>query len=311
MSLPEVITIKGYGIGSNCKITTYSNQNISYSFGNGRNNYCLTASYDHSDPSVIYIVQVEKAECLLDHKHNDVEEATVKLVRLALYTIYQCNPSIQRFTVRDDSHLYCNGMSGPKMSLSFDYLIKYNQTWYQRKFGAVLPGFISYENHKDSISIQIEGKQTFIHVTPNSPMDIYLKSILLLDHPCITYDEISDRFYEIKRFRIEYETARTPRDFIQTLRKKLSKTDFCMESAKWVKRYIEFIQVKIFYDLWYIPVSTINIPTHYEITEPSAKNKARILHGGKRNYTRNAKNRCGIISYCDDIHVQCVGWNDK
>lgn len=308
---PQVITIKGKGIGANCKITTYPNQNASYSFGNGRNNYCLTASYDHSQPDLIYIVQVEKSECLLDVKHDDIQEATVKLVKLALYTMYHHRPSISRFTLRDDSHLYCNGSSGPKMSLSFDYLIKYNQTWYQRKFGAVLPGFISYEtsSHHNSIPIDFDGKQIHICIIPNSPMYIYVTSIFNLDKPCVSYEEITERFYEIKRFRTEYESSISPRTFIQTLRNTLPINEFCMESAKWIKRYMEYLQIKLFYDLWYIPVDTIDRTANYKIVEPTMKNKSRILQGGKRNRTYKSNKKCGIMSYTDDSK-SCLSWND-
>jgi len=293
----RVIAIKGYGVGSNCKITTYSDQRVTYSFGNGRNNYCLTASYDPTDPDKIYIDRVEKAECLIDIKLKDVQEATATLVRIALYTLYQDKPHIKRVTLKDDSYIYCEGTSGPKISMAYDYLIKYNQTWYQKKFGALLPGFIT--DHGKSIPMKIDGTDRVVHVEPGSPMDLYLTSISNLDKPCITYEEITEKFYEIKKYRAEYQSSRTPRDFINTLRATYNQTAFCKEGASWFKRYIEFIQINLFYDLWYIPVSAIQRPTNYKVDEPSATNKARILQGGKRNRTHKSK-KSGIIPYRDE-----------
>jgi hypothetical protein len=309
----RLIAIKGYGIGANCKITTYSDNRVTYSFGNGRNNYCLTASYDPANPDNIYIDRVEKAECLIDVNIEDIEDATAKLVRLALYTMYQDKPSIKRITLKDDSYLYCNGSSGPKISIAYDYILKYNQTWYQKKFGALLPGFISengemIENTK-LIKISIDDSPKMVHVIDGSPMDIYLTSILNLDKPCITYEEITDNFYEIKRHRNEYELSASPRDFIEKLRKKYDIVTFCKEGATWFKRYIEFLQVKLFYDLWYIPVSSIKMPTGFVITEPSAKNKSRILQGGKRNRTKKSSIQYGIISNRDNNGLGLT-WKD-
>lgn len=310
--MTHVIAVKGNGIGTNCKITTYSDKRISYSFGNGRNNYCLTASYDPDNPDMIYIDRVEKSECIINMKIEDIQEGTAKLVRLALYTLYQAKPDIKRLTLKDDSYIYCSGISGPKISISYDYILKYNQTWYQKKFGALLPGFISIgsESHGKAHRIDIDGVKTTMYVDSGSPMDIYLTSLSNLDKPCMTYDEISEKFSEIKKHRIEYESSISPRDFMNKLRKKYNNNyDFCMEGDKWFKRYIEYLQIKIFYDLWYIPVSAIQKPTNYEITEPSAKNKLRILQGGKRNNTKKLNKRSGIMSFSDESGLGLT-WND-
>ena len=291
----HVIAIRGYGIGANCKITTYADQRVTYSFGNGRNNYCLTAAYDPANPDTIYIDRVEKTECFINLKVEDIQEGTAKLVRLALYTMYQDKPDIKGITLKDDSYLYCNGDSGPKISIAYDYILKYNQTWYQKKFGALLPGFIS------------SGE---IHtIQPGSPMDLYTTSILNLDKPCITYEEITERFHEIKKHRIEYESSVSPRDFIKKLRNKYEPTAFCVEGASWFKRYIDFLQIRIFYDLWYIPVSAIQKPTNYEVIEPSARNKSRIIQGGNRNRTKKSNEWSGIISFREEDGLGLT-WKD-
>lgn len=291
----RVIAIKGDGIEANCKITTYVDQRITYSFGNGRNNFCLTASYDPTKPDRIYIDRVEKADCLIGAKLEDMDEGTAKLVRLALYTMYQDKPHIKCITLKDDSYLYCHGISGPKISMAHDYLLKYNQTWYQKKFGAVLPGF------------RQEGQ-----LDPGSPMELYQVSILNLDKPCITYEEITEKFHEIKKHRLEYESSVSPRDFMNKLRTKYEKTAFCKEGASWFKRYIDFLQINIFYDLWHVPVENIQRPTLYKIYEPDAKNKERILQGGsKRRSSRRRRriNHSGIIPFHDEEGLGLT-WND-
>jgi hypothetical protein len=308
----HIVTINGNDISVNCKITTYADQRVTYSFGNGRGKYCLTASYDPKKSDEIYIDRVERTDCIRNQKGKNIQEGTTKLVRLAIYTLYQYKPDIQRITLKDDSYLYCYGNSGPKISIAYDYLLKYNQTWYQKKFGAVLPGFLKYDmddlDKSKKIQMEIDGDQTVFHVIPGSPMDLYLSSISNLDQPCVTYEEIIEKFPEIKKHHQEYESSVSPRDFINQIRKKYEQTEFCKEGSSWFKRYLDLLKIKMFYDLWYIPVYAISIPTNYEVIEASDKNKNNIMKGGKLNRTRKVKK--GGVMKLDEDEGLGLSWSD-
>ena len=89
---------------------------------------------------------------------------------------------------------------------------------------------------------------------------------------------------------------------------KYEQSAFCKEGALWFKRYIEFLQISIFYDLWYIPVESIEIPMDYEIIEPSVKNRNRIMQGGKRNCTKKSAHS-GIMSFREEDGLG-LSWKD-
>jgi len=145
----------------------------------------MISKYDVKNPDSIYIDRIENnTSCLLEK--GDSNERTVKLVRIGLYEMLRLKPSITRFTLKDDSNIYCNGSTRERISMSYESLLKYNQTWYQQKFGAILDGFISQtpnidsvqpENNIEHIIIPISGINNLFRVRPRSMMSSYLKSL--------------------------------------------------------------------------------------------------------------------------------------
>lgn len=282
--------LSGYGISTYCKIDELNpddpdHYKCTFTFGIGRRKYCLIASFKQSNPTEIYIDRVENSNCIIGKELVSVADGTSKLVQIALYAMHRMMPKVMRFALRDDSHIYCKGQNGPKMSLAYETILKYNQTWYQQKFGAVLPGFISNESEKKenkngTEKITIISKQPIIfHVIKDSLMAKFLKSLAILDKPCEPYNSIIHSFTPIKRYKTEYEAASSPRDFIKQLREK-GKEEYCLEVYTWIFHYMTYLDIKIHHDEWYIPADTITPPPEFRATKMTDTNMNTVWAGG-------------------------------
>lgn len=316
--------LSGYGISTYCKIDELNpddpdHYKCTFTFGIGRRKYCLIASFKQSNPTEIYIDRVENSNCIIGKELVSVADGTSKLVQIALYAMHRMMPKVMRFALRDDSHIYCKGVGGPpskldghpsnldgldqlklistgypKMSLAYETILKYNQTWYQQKFGAVLPGFISSksekkenrnesekkENKNGTEKITIISKQPIIfHVIKDSLMAKFLKSLDILDKPCEPYNSIIHSFTPIKRYKTEYEAASSPRDFIKLLREK-GKEEYCLEVHAWIFHYMTYLDIKLHHDEWYIPADTITPPPEFRATKMTDTNMNTVWAGG-------------------------------
>lgn len=280
--------LSGYGISTYCKIDELNPHNLdhykcTFTFGIGRRKYCLIASFKQSNHTEIYIDRVENSNCIIGKDLVSVGDGTSKLVHIALYAMHLMMPNVTQFALRDDSHIYCKGPGGPKMSLAYETILKYNQTWYQQKFGAVLPGFISSsdsENKNGTEKITIISKEPItFHVVKDSLMAKFLKSLAILDKPCESYDSIIHSFTPIKKYRTEYETASSPRDFIKLLREK-GKEEYCLEVYTWIFHYMTYLDIILYQDAWYIPADTIKPPPEFRATKMTPTNMNTVWAGG-------------------------------
>jgi hypothetical protein len=328
--------IKGYGVNTYCKIIEYNwndpdNYRRTFAFGKIMKEWCLTASCRTNNPDFIYIDRVEAYKtCFIDDK--PIEDSTAKFVRLALFVMCKMVPTITRFTLKDDSHLYCNGKNnGPKISLAYESILKYNQTWYQYKFGAILDGFLSKttninliesDNNIEHIIIPVFGIDTLFRVLSHSLMANYLKSLLILDRRCDSYDDIIQFCPFIKNYKHEYELANSPRDFISKIREQYTKEEYCLKIKDWLDSYMEYLGVIIYYDAWYIPVNMINAPEKFSEINMSNINVKQKLIGGRsirnlknkyhkyNNNTRKRDKGWGITSYRKEINGRAIPWNE-
>lgn len=314
----HVKTLHGYGISTHCKTAeSYIGDPIQYtcdfSFGTGVKKFCIIAKYDMKDPSSIYIDRVENnVACLLSK--IDVEDQTAKLVRIALHEMYKQKPSITRFTFKDDSNIYCNGGdSGPRISMSYETLLKYNLTWYQQKFGAILPGFVSIGPNKNSkdieqITLPISGVSTTFNVRPDSSMFYFLKSLSNMDYPSTPYESMVQSIPKIAPFRSQYELAGTPREFMANVRasfvtvnsnnkKRFLKKEYCLAVAPWFFSYMTQLRITLYYDQWYIPVSAVVKPDGFREEALTNANAARILYGGRHTTRKNNGGQWGVIPF--------------
>jgi hypothetical protein len=262
--------IKGYGMHIYCKITEYGIDTEGYkctmSFGTGLKKFCLIASYSKDNPYEIYIDRIEKRDiCIVNGTLSDFEEGTVKFVKTALCTMKQLYPHVRKYTLKDNSQLVCNDTANDKnkILLSYDYILKYNQTWYQSKFNAELP---------------------------DSFMDIAHKSYSILDKQLNPLPLVSDAIPELEKYKHEYETSKTPREFIHTLRTKYGDA-YCFE-VSWLNRYMLYLNIEIFPNHWYISENHIKSVPNYKATLLPQRNAIRKLDGGTRKNTRKQKSYC-------------------
>lgn len=316
----------GYGIRIYCKITEYNIYNLkeykcSFSFGGSRAKFCMTASYKYINPTQIYIDRVEHNDlCILDGGLSSISEGTAKLVKIGLYAIHVMMPRVKEFTVNDTSHFFCNGENGPNVSLAYETILKYNQTWYGQKFGALLPGYISHHitNTNDSynipdgaeqINIPIHNVMTTYIVNKTSVMFYFLKSLLILDEPCQNYTEIIIDIPNLQKYRDEYETAISPRDFFNKLRNKYSRESYCSEIFLWLNTYMEHLNIDLYNKLWYIPIQALRAPPGFMAYKIPKKNvKRTFMKGGTRK--RRSIYRNGIKPYTiyrNSKKIQCLG----
>ena len=287
--------ISGFGFELYCKITEYAKGTENYrstmSFGAGMKKYCVIASYSNQKPSEIYIDRIERKElCILKGFLSNFEEGTVKIVKIALWTMKQLYPNVTRFTLKDDSQIYCDGEgTRDTLYLSYDYILKYNETWYQKKFNAELPGFISKSVNANGI--------TDIVSEDNSTMSSVYDTFKILDEKLIPLPLVSDLLPVLLKYKDEYETSTTPREFINKLRYVLNKK-YCNVVGKWLNSYMSYLRIDIQMDKWCILDKYITKPDKYSFELFSNKD---IYLGGAIKMKRNTRkyftkrNKYGII----------------
>lgn len=255
-----------------CKVNNYMG-NYTISVG-GNKNYCFIVAIRKETPDEAYIDRVEYDEkCVKDGslKGNGGIEL---LVSAGLYTIKYLFPNIKNIKFKDDSYIYCKkGSKEYKMSLAFDYILKYNETWYQKKFKATLP---------------------------NDLIILFKNSLVNLDKPLDDFEFQVSRIPFLKEYETIYKESKTPRNFINTLRK-LFKEEYCFKVGKWLQQYIQFIGINIFNDFWLIDIDNIDTPSKYTIE--STKNEIR---GGGKNKTYKKCN-FSLVSGGDTYSIIGIG----
>ena len=301
--MAKVYKVKGYKMDIYCKVTTFTNyvgdNMYTISFG-GKNEFgfseaktlqgisdpdtefCLV-SYIHSHkPTNCYIDRVERnSACVID---GTLEEkgGTEILVELALWTIHTLFPYISIFSFKDNSHIYCQqGSKEYKLSLSYDYILKYNQTWYQNKFGAKLPDISFHKGQK-------------------SYDELFTESLKILDYPLIPFKDVgitNKTFVENENI---YNTSLSPRDFINNLRVKYGKK-YCFKVGEWLTQYMIQIGILLYDDSWFIDIESISEPYNFNIQETT-----NIIKGGNKTQKRRktiVKNKnFRLYSYMHSIY---------
>jgi len=285
--------IEGNGIQTHCKVTEYgintANYKCTMSFGSGTKRFCVVAGFSQKEPDHIYLDRIERKEVcgrgVNGSSLSSIEESMVKYVNLVLHTIKLMYPDIKQYTLNDQSKFYCNkkeDQTGSYISLAHDYLIKYNQTWYEKKFGARLP---------------------------DSMWGNYRSSLKVLDEPIKEYDLIKDGFPQIVAYEKTYKESGTPRTFLNALRKELGEDVYCMEVGKWLRGYMEYLKIDTYSIHWYIPSSEIkqvnNAKKPIKLTEVHAQQIN--LAGGSRRQTRKSNKVIGIRGDYDESYGHFVG----
>lgn len=291
----RVNPLKGNGINTYCKITQRefidgTKNKYTFAFGTGPRRYCLIVSIDGKDYSSAYIDRVDRLEkCSRGKSLTEIVEGTVKFIHLGLYAITKMCRYITRFTLKDDSKIICNGVNGPGIRFAYDYLLKYNMTWYQKKFGAQLDGLVGEEKvDKEVETLSPTGYQE-IRVIKGSLMHQFLTSLKVLDEPCREYTFIRDLFPELEEYREMYENARSPRDFLRQVRIRFpDPASFCNGVYRWFDRYMGALRIQLFMDSWFIPVDHVQEPIGFAVGKPVNEQVLDTYHGGRGN-TLNQK----------------------
>lgn len=311
--------VTGFNLKMYCKLTEINkglpNYSCTISFDTGMKKFCLIAIYNHKKPHVINIDRIENNElCVLEGKLHNYEKGTVKFIKTALYAIKQLFPLVNMLTLHDDSQIYCDNNSKLfKLSMSYDYTIKYNETWYEKNFNAELPGFISKHYNSAAAAAGEDRAQNPIKIAAeNTLMDNYIKSLAVLDEPITNYALIKDMFPQFSDYKDIYESASTPRHFIHLLRKKLG-ADFCYKVGKWLNQYMVALQIKLAPEFWYISTSNIPAVPGFSIEQIDGAMATRILTGGGKG-SKTLKNRAktGIRFIADSNFTEnFVGYYDE
>lgn len=259
--------INGYDVHTYCKTNEIGKKDkyiCSIFFGTAMKKFCITAKYTHMKPDEIYIDRIEQHnECILNTSLEKVLSGTIKLVKLCLFTLKTMFPNVKYYRFMDDSKIYCDGeKSGNMMSMAYDYILKYNKTWYQTHFHATLP--------QESIKI-------------------YTDSLAVLDEP-IEPSPTKELLDGMEPYMDIYRVSSTPREFMNALRKQL-KDNYCKEVGKWLTRYMIYIRIKLKQDEWYIPADKITKPDGYSIHQMDNATAHRKLHGGYRNTRKRSTDK--------------------
>lgn len=272
--------IGGHGQEFYVKHTTFptygsSMPNVTISVG-GIRSFCVIIAI--KSESVAYIDRVEFDEFCSATGILQENKGIETLLKCAMWFVFQRYPSIRRFTLEDDSHIYCVKKSKQhKLSLSYDYILKYGQTWYEKKLGATLPDIVVSD---------------------------YKKSQDILDKEITPFEIISKDMTKLKAYEDIYRKAKTPREFITSLRTSMGSHTYCMEVGKWLTQYMELLNVQIFKRDWFIPTDSLKEPEGYTMKELQDEPK---MGGGKRIKTRKQRvprkplTNGGGIGYIDTL----------
>ncbi len=227
MSKNYIITCNGYTMYCAVNYTKYTPKH-SIIFRNIDDNLRLNIEIDSKNAN-ISIINSDKVCPDIDNFIN-YQKKFITFIRYTLFSVKMLCPHINKIYVQDFLQIIYNGIDTFfNLSLSYGYMLKYNQTWYQKEFGAELPEYI-YKH--------------------------YINSLQILDEPLMDYSLIKDIYPQFAEYEVEYRTSKSPRDFINQLRSKF-KSEFYFKVGPWLNQYMKTLQIKINSEHWYIPISNI------------------------------------------------------
>jgi hypothetical protein len=258
-----------------CNITktkVYNGTAFDYSIMiGGKSTYCFMGIIKAHSPTHVYIDRIEYNEACVEDGTLQERGGTAQLVIASLWTIVILFPNITQFDLIDDSNIYCKKDSKRfKLSLAYDYILKYNKTWYEKLFGAILPSYEITENGRSM-----------------TKYDIYKSQLAILDEPLQPYEIVQPRVNAIQNDKEEYSTAISPRDFINRLRHKYGDV-YCFKVGGWLNGYMKFLGIKLYNEEWRIYTKDIKEPSGYMIEKIAINN---IRGGRRKHFNKTIKKR--------------------
>jgi hypothetical protein len=251
--------------------TINSEKKHMYTFSlGGRNKYCITIALKPDAPEDGYIDNMEYNRACVKDGSLEHKEGTAHLGITAIWVFHTLFPHVKRFTLIDDSHIYCEEDSKQyKLNLAYDYILKYNKTWYEDKFKAQLPQPL---------------------------MKMYKESCAILDKPLDPFHFSIERNENLKPYEKEYNESKSPREFLHALRTKMGH-QYCFVVGKWLTGYFNTLRIDTFKNNWFIDIEDIQKPDKYSISETQDE-----IRGGGKKQTRKHRRPCNfsIVSGNDE-----------
>lgn len=245
----------------------------------GPNQKCVVIAIDSSKQDA-YIDRVDyDSHCAMNGTLKR-QNGTIDLVDTALWIVRTRFPHITKITLKDDSHINCEEDSKRyKLSLAYDYILKYGETWYQNKFHATLPEEL---------------------------LQMYQSSIECITEPLENIDYLMSREADyLEPYRSIYMDSTSPRDFFNHLRNMYG-DQYCHQVCSWIGKYMNLLHVKLFYDSWFIPIDKVHEPPNYTIEKIK---KPTTVRGGtrRRRHRRRSMRRRKEDEYEDFFSGSIVG----
>jgi len=221
-----------------------------YTFG-GKDEVCVVIALKDIRSDSAYIDRIEYNNACVKDGSLEQGTGTFQMITLGLWTFHTLFPSIAKLEFIDDSHIYCEeGSKVYKLNLAYDYIIKYNQTWYQRLFRALLP---------------------------EQYMLDYMKSLQVLDEPLRPFELQKLSMTYLIPYETIYKRSTSPRDFIQNLRSHYKKS-YCFEVGAWIDRYFMTLRVNTFKQHWYINIDLLSTSSDFKIMVGGGRKTRRQKH---------------------------------
>jgi hypothetical protein len=236
-----------------CKVIQYFG-NYTITVG-GKKGYCLLVIINKTSPTEAYIRDIAYDDACAKDGNLEKMGGIYTLIACGLYCIKEKIRNIQRFSLTDASHIQCiKGSQQYKMDLAYDSILKYNQTWYQRRFHATLPptSLSKFEASLKRLDMGLPDFKYFVSIIPSTLKDIYLHT-------------------------------KTPREFIETIRSTY-KENYCFQVAFWLDSFLEMCGIHLYRDEWYIPIDAVVAPEDYSVEETQDGGGGRRLTRKKRNF---------------------------
>lgn len=276
--MKQSYSINAYDISLTCTLSEFpTHDGIYYSFVfNSNTIFRVTSSINPRTSTICYIDNIEyNKSCIKDHALEENGEL-VKYMKSVLWTIVHLFPNIKTIELKDYLYICCENNSRQHMvNLACEYIAKYNNTWFEKHFNAIIYSKDSYNSYRESLNV--------------------------LDNPLDIIEYILDIRPELEKYKNIYKISLTPREFINNLRNAYPET-YYFETASWMPSYLRLLRIIYYCDMWSIYKSNIIKPYNYNIETLDIlleKDKSALIQ--KANYRL-------VTSY--DEHGSCVGYYD-
>ena len=152
---------------------------------------------------------------------------SVALFKAACMVVFRLFPKVNSISFKDTSKIYSKIKKNIDVSLPILYIVKYGQTWYEKKFGAIP------ENHEYERKLNQEIKQ-LLSEKLSEDFDIFYKLNIESVGRKFEDQHIKKLFDYKKIFKQKYLISETITDFVNNILKDYD----CLLLAEWLENYV-------------------------------------------------------------------------